>query len=349
MEQLWIVRAGRHGERESPAIEENKLFPGFIEVGDLSTRNSRDEIFEHLQEVLSGLKFNALRNFAAQLNQFANKIKKGDYVVMPRKGTNEVAIGIVTGSYKYDDNSPYKHSLAVDWKNESVSRNVFKQDLRHSLGAFLTICEVKRNNALERIKSIVETGKDPGNLLGEQGKTLDSSNNDDTDSEADDHLIDIKDEADQQIISLIKEEFSGHALSELVAEIMRAEGYTTKVSPPGPDGGVDILAIDGKFGLGKDKICVQVKSGEGPANVDVVRLLRDSVSTTKAQSGLLVSIGGVNKAARSELEKDFFTIRLWKMPELLEALFKTYGELSDETRTKLPLKRIWIPVPPDDS
>jgi predicted Mrr-cat superfamily restriction endonuclease len=42
MSRLWIVRAGAHGERELAAIDQSKLFPGFLEVGDLSACADRD-------------------------------------------------------------------------------------------------------------------------------------------------------------------------------------------------------------------------------------------------------------------------------------------------------------------
>ncbi len=343
--RLWIVRAGAHGERELAAIDQSRLFPGFLEVGDLSELDSRDAILGHLQEVLPKEGKNRLRNFAAQLNQFVNKIKVGDYVVLPRKVTNGVAIGIVKDSYEFDALSEFKHSRRVEWQEESLPRDTFKQDLRHSFGAFMTICEIKRNSALERVESTLETGSDPGALLGKQGHVPQViTSNDDEESEADDYQTDIEDIANQQIISLIKSEFAGHALAELVAEIMRVEGYTTKVSPPGPDGGVDILAAGGTLGLGEDRICVQVKSGDGAANHDVVLRLVGSVSNSQAQTGLLVSIGGVNAVAQKELDNNFFKLRLWQMPDLLKALFRTYGELSDETRAKLPLKQIWAPV-----
>lgn len=291
--KLWIVRAGAHGERELAAVDQCKLFPGFLDVGDLSELNSRDDILNHLQEVLPDEGKNRLRNFAAQLNQFANKIKIGDYVVMPRKLTNGVAIGLVKGQYEFDVTSDFKHSRRVEWQEESLPRDTFKQDLRHSFGAFMTICEIKRNSAFERVEITLETGNDPGALLGKQGnvpQTITSGEDDETD--AADYQIDIEDIANQQIVSLIKSEFAGHALAELVAEIMRVEGYTTKVSPPGPDGGVDILAAGGTLGLGEDRICVQVKSGDGAANHDVVLRLIGSVSNSQAQTGLLVSIGG---------------------------------------------------------
>jgi len=342
MTRLWIVRAGKQGDRELAAIEQSKLFPGFLEVGDLGTRNDRDTILEHLKEVMPDAGQNRLRNFAAQLNQFANTIQTGDLVVLPRKMTNGVAIGEVTGEYQFDADSAYKHSRTVEWKEESIPRDVFKQDLRHSFGAFMTICEIKRNIALERVQAVLEKGVDPGPLLGKKGVAPSIGEADDSDAE--DFETDIEDIANQQIISLIKTEFAGHALANLVAEILSIEGYKTKVSPPGPDGGVDILAAGGTLGIGEDRICVQVKSGDGAANHDVVLRLIGSVSNTQAQTGLLVSIGGVNGVAQKELDNNFFTLRLWQMSDLLKALFRVYGELSDETRAKLPLKQIWAPI-----
>ena len=342
MTRLWIVRAGKQGERELAAIEQERLLPGFLDVGDLGALKGREAILAHLEQVMPDAGLNRLRNFAAQLNQFAHTIQVGDLVVMPRKATNNVAVGEVTGNYVFDLADPYRHSRAVKWLNEAVPRDAFKQDMRHSFGAFLTICEITRNSALERVRAVVKTGSDPGPTLGSQGRIKAAPA--DEDMEAQDYAPDIEDIANQQITSLIKSEFAGHALADLVAEILRVEGYTTKVSPPGADGGVDILAAGGTLGLGEDRICVQVKSGDGAANHDVVLRLIGSVSNTQARTGLLVSIGGVNAPAQKELDNNFFKLRLWQMPDLLKALFRAYGELSDETRAKLPLKQIWAPI-----
>jgi restriction system protein len=347
MTRLWIVRAGKQGARELAAIEQNRLLPGFLEVGDLQKLKGRDAILTHLEEVMPDAGKNRLKNFAAQLNQFAHSIQVGDLVVMPRKVTNGVAIGEVMGDYAYDAHDPYRHSRSVKWLEVSVPRDAFKQDLRHSFGAFMTICEIKRNLALERVRAVLKNGVDPGPLLGRQGTA--PALVQDEDAEAADYATDIEDIASQQIISLIKSEFAGHALADLVAEILRAEGYTTKVSPPGPDGGVDILAAGGMLGLGEDRVCVQVKSGDGAASHDVVLRLIGSVANAQARTGLLVSIGGVNAVAQRELEKNFFKLRLWQMPDLLHALFRAYGDLSDETRAKLPLKQIWAPISADSA
>ena len=52
----------------------------------------------------------------------------------------------------------------------------------------------------------------------------------------------------------------------------------------------------------------------------------------------------MNAPAQKELDNNFFKLRLWQMPDLLKALFQSYGSLSDGTRAKLPLKQIWAPI-----
>lgn len=344
MTRLWIVRAGSNGERELDAITQGRLMLGFSEVGNLAGLKTREAIAEHLQAVMPTAGDNRVRNFAAQLNQFVNTIAVGDLVVLPRKVTIGVAIGEVTGGYEHHPEGLSKHMRAVRWLNEAAPREAFAQDLRHSFGAFMTVCEIKRNEALARVQTLLKTGADPGPLLGKQGRIATKPEPDSEAVEAEDAELDIEDVARQQVIALIKSRFAGHALADLVAEILRIEGYMTKVSKPGPDGGVDILAAGGRLGLGEDRICVQVKSGDGAAGSDVVLKLMGSVQVSKASTGLLVSIGGINGPAQRLLDENFFTLRLWQMQELLNALFKVYGQLSDETRAKLPLKQVWAPL-----
>lgn len=340
MKRLWIVRAGSNGERELEAIKTSRLLPGFADVGDL-TGKDRAGIAATLRKALASDTENRIKNFAAQLNQFVNTIQAGDLVVLPRKLTSGVAVGEVAGPYVYDPKQAGPHTRAVKWSNDAVPRESFGQDLRHSLGAFMTICEVKRNEALARIEAISKTGVDPGPLLGKQGKATAPAADD---IEADEADYDIEYLANEQIVSLIKAQFAGHALANLISQILEVEGYTTRVSPPGADGGVDILAAGGKLGLGEDSLCIQVKSGDGAANHDVVLKLLGAVQATNARTGLLVSLGGVNRPAQDLLDQHFFRLRLWQMSDVLRVLFRAYPRLSDETRARLPLRQVWAPV-----
>jgi restriction system protein len=345
MTRLWIVRAGRSGEQELDAIAQGKLIIDFREVGDLSNLKTREDVLAEVKRALPSAGENQARNYAAQLNQFANAIQPGDLAILPRKQTSGVAIGQVMGDYAFESGGTAHHTRSVKWLEEAIPRTVFAQDLRFSFGAFMTVCEIKRNEAVSRVQAVVATGVDPGPLLGKQGKVISKSAHEEPDAEEVEQ--DIEDLAQQQIVALIRSTFAGHALADLVAEILRTEGYFTKVSPPGPDGGVDILAAGGRLGLGEDRICVQVKSGDGQADNGVVLKLMGSMQTSQASTGLLISIGGVSAIAAKLIESHFFKVRLWQMDDLLKALFQAYSRLSAETRTKLPLKQVWAPATVD--
>jgi predicted Mrr-cat superfamily restriction endonuclease len=59
-------------------------------------------------------------------------------VVLPRKLTSQVALGVVTGPYKYAKvGGVYLHSRLAKWTRPDVPRIAFRQDLLSSLGAFM--------------------------------------------------------------------------------------------------------------------------------------------------------------------------------------------------------------------
>jgi restriction system protein len=120
------------------------------------------------------------------------------------------------------------------------------------------------------------------------------------------------------------------------------------VSPPGTDGGVDILAGNGPLGFSEPNLCVQVKSGNGPLSSNVVNELRGAMQNTGAKHGLLVSWDGFKPTVYKQSANAFFALRLWRRVEILEQLFATYDKLDDEIKAELPLKRIWTVANQDD-
>jgi len=123
-----------------------------------------------------------------------------------------------------------------------------------------------------------------------------------------------------------------------------AKGYTTKLSPPGPDEGVDILVGAGPLGFDSPRICVQVKSSQTPVDVRIVRELDGVVKNFKADHGLLVAWGGINNKAEQEMSRSFFSIRLWDQDKIVEEVMKNYDKFDDTIKAELPLKKIWTLV-----
>ena len=47
------------------------------------------------------------------------------------------------------------HARDVSWIKKDVPRSSLDQDLLNSLGAFLTVAQISRNNAVQRIQALV--------------------------------------------------------------------------------------------------------------------------------------------------------------------------------------------------
>lgn len=128
----------------------------------------------------------------------------------------------------------------------------------------------------------------------------------------------------------------------IVDAILRAKGFTTYVSPAGPDKGVDILASAGTLGFGSPKICVQVKSTDAPVDRIVLDQLGGVMKNFGAEYGLLVSWSGFKSSVINETAKQFFEIRLWTHKEIIEEFLRYYDQMDDEIKELIPLKKIWV-------
>jgi restriction system protein len=156
--------------------------------------------------------------------------------------------------------------------------------------------------------------------------------------------VDIEQNAQDRIVKHLEANFSGHHLARLVEAILKAQGYVTRKSEPGKDGGIDILAGSGPLGFNELRICAQIKSSASPIDVRVLRELQGVTQRVSANQGLLVSWGGFTKDAIQEARPDFFTVRLWDQGSLLNEITKHYEQFDDDLKAELPLKRIWTLV-----
>lgn len=335
--RIFLVRAGRNGEDENYALENNVAIIGFTRYPSLSAVSSYEDIVNIIKNTTPEDSTRATGNFAGQLWAFTLSMQIGDIVVLPRKLTAQVALGRVTGPYKYQPvNGKDRHTRAVQWIRTDIPRADFNQDLLYSFGALLTVCNITRNNAAQRIQAILDGKGDPGyNLALPKPDSTEDNNT----------VHDLALAAHDQIVARIQSAFKGHDLAQLVEAVLIADGWTTQLSPPGPDGGVDILAGRGTFGLDAPFLCVQVKSQQNPADVTVYRNLLGTMKSFDANQALLVCWGGFNNVVLKEAKQNHFAIRLWESRDIVEAIYRTYDRLPAEIQAKLPLKRVWTLVP----
>jgi restriction system protein len=341
--KVYLTRGGKLGQDEEVALDRNLAIIGFREIPSLEGAKDYDAVFKIVEASLPGAKPRAVGNFAGQLWSFAVAMKQGDLVVLPRKLTSQIAIGRVTGPYRYQKiGDDLRHTRPVEWVRPDVPRTVFEQDLLHSFGAFMTVCNISRNDAERRVAAVLAGKADPGPSV-----TLEKPKKPGAAPSAlePEEVPDLAQLAHDQIVAHIQARFAGHALATLVDAVLQADGWVTKVSPPGADGGVDILGGRGPLGLDDPRLCVQVKSQNSPADVTVYRTLQGTMQTYKAEQGLLVCWGGFNKVVLAEARQGHFTVRLWDSRDLVEAIYRTYERLPAEIQAELPLKRVWMLVP----
>ena len=331
---LWLVRAGKYGEEENLALDKDVVVHGWTIEKDLKNTKSKQEIEDLMHQTSPTAKPKSISSWANQVWAFLYKMKLGDLVALPLKQRSAIAIGRITGDYEYrKDNPPdARHTRSVQWIQKDIPRSRFEQDILYSLGAFLTVGQIQRNNAEERVKALVEGRKiAPPKLAEEQEDVVAEAS----------AIPDLEEYARDQIREFIAHKFKGHELSNLVADILTAQGYKVQVSPPGADGGVDIIAGRGPMGFDPPRLAVQVKSSEDPLDVKVLRELQGVMKNFGAEQGLIVSWGGYRQSVIKEASRLFFEIRLWDADDLVKALQANYDHLSDSIQAELPLKRVW--------
>lgn len=342
----WIVRAGKVGEREDWALQNQIAGGGFQEVGDLTGAGTRDAVKAAVLGAYPDDPAGRQYNFAGQLWALRD-IKPGDVVVMPLKTTKKIAIGICSSGYTYrsqEGDPNRRHTVGVDWKRTDISRAAVKDDLLNTLNGAMTIFQASKNHAEERLRAMIKTGIDPGSTssMPSPAKPPVHPGPDDTlevvDPIPDPTLEVIRD----RVRTFLVENFLQHKLTHLVADILRVQGYVCDVSPEGPDFGVDIIAGRGPLGLDSPTLIVECKSEAGQIGAQVIRGLQGAMASHKADQGLLVAWGGLNKPATQAIRTDRLTIAVWDAEAVLDHLFAVYDRLPDETRARLPLKLAWV-------
>jgi restriction system protein len=351
MAKFWTIRAGKQGERTQWAINKSLIGGGWQDIPDLTGIADKDALRKIVEEIKGGSK-NVVGNYTGQLWAMTQLIQPGDFMVLPIRSTSQIAIGEVTKGYHYlggQEDPNQKHVLGVKWLKTDILKTAIKQDLLYQMGSALTVFQIGNNDAAYRLEQVLATGKDPGarttfsgDSTGDESKDMAASDSGDAGS------LDLEQIAQDEIAKRIEEDFKGHELSELISALLTAEGFSCFMSPPGSDGGADVLAGMGPMGMDSPKLVVQVKSQTSPVSDTVIQQLDGAIRRFKADQALLVTFGGVTGPAKNKLETEYFNIRVWTMDDILQSVYKNYNRLPNDLRARIPMKQIWVPFNEDE-
>lgn len=159
----------------------------------------------------------------------------------------------------------------------------------------------------------------------------------------------------EQAIETAREGIEEHIASlgpydfqNLVAELLRAMGYhVPHVAPPGPDGGIDIMAYRDPLGTTAPRIKVQVKHRQSKVGAKDIREL-EGLLRREGDIGLLVSSGGFSSEAEREARASHKHIELMDLDRLISLWQEHYGSLRETGRAMLRLVTVYFLAPEEE-
>lgn len=346
MSKTWMIR-GEGGRLYDVFREQSIAAIGWEEIaGDVKPGMSKKDITELYLLKDPKLKRGSAIAGAGQVWRFLNEIQVGDKVVTYSPGNRTYLLGTITGQATYRaDTASQGIALvrATEWMPNEIDRDRLTKRAKNSLGSTLTVFVVPDAIAQELLDVI--HGK---TLATAADDHLDASDAEDDASEAAALLPASRDpleDVESVALERIKDVVAGldwDEMQELVAGILRAMGYKTQVSPPGPDRGKDIVASPDGFGFEHPRIVVEVKHRGGQMDSKAIRSFLGG--RHKDDRGLFVSTGGFSKDAYYEADRAAVPLTLWTMDTLVRALVEHYDNTDAETKRLVPLKRLYVPA-----
>jgi len=330
--RAWMVRAGNENEIIDVFLNNSVVAIGWSEMGDIGNLEDREEVKEKYEEKNPEDKKWRKGVNSGQMFRFAHKIKKGDYVLTYDKSSRDIHIGKIESKYKYrlGEDLPdllkdkYPHMREVEWLGK-FSRDDFSTPAKNSLGSLLTVFNL--DEYITEIESLLEGERPPE---AEEKEEESPPFHEDVEAKS------------EELISDLISKIDPHDFEQLVAAVLEAMGYYTKVSDPGPDKGIDIIAHPDSLGFESPLIKVQVKQRKSSTGRPEMQQFSGTVRN--GEKALFVSTGGFTKGAEEVARNSTPRISLLDRDGFIDLLLKNYEKIDSEEKTLLPLKKIYVPL-----
>lgn len=347
MTKTWMIRS-EGGRLYDDFREQSIAAIGWRDIaGKVTAGMSREAIATVNMQANPNLKRASAISGANQVWRYLNEMQIGDFVVTYSPGNRTYMLGKVTGQVEYRSETA-EQGLAlvrsVAWKQTEINRDALTQRTKYSLGSTMTLFVVPEASAKELAD--LADGKEPL-LSAEEGLPSYNIENNDADTTnvvgtlERDQLEGVELVAIERIKDVVAD-LDWAEMQELVAGILRAMGYKTQVTPPGPDRGKDIVASPDGFGFESPRIVVEVKHRKERMDSKAIRSFLGG--RHKDDKGLYVSTGGFSKDAYYEADRATVPLTLWTMDNLVRALIEHYDNTDTETKRLVPLKRLYVPA-----
>jgi len=332
MSTMWMVRSGQDAAYVEEFVSGGHVAIGWPAIGPIEPTASKVEIERRMAAAYPEAKPATLPVWVGNVYRFLHELSPGDTVVTFDPEKRLYFVGTVQQGLTWRDH-PLPRVRPVIWES-STPRDVLSVTTRNTLGSIVSLFKIGSEAAAElRQRSVPLGTKPPVAKPGPQGAEPASEFS---------LLADTLAKADQFIEDRIAK-LDWQELQELIAGVLRAMGYRSKVADAGPDRGVDVFASPDGLGLEEPRIFVEVK--HQPTTPIGAQQLRSFLGGRKSGDRCLyVSTGGYTKDARYEADRSVIPLTLLALPELRQLLVDYYESLDAATTALIPLKRLYWPA-----
>lgn len=325
----WMIRSGEGG-RLFEDFKKGYIAVGWNNLGDISALTTKDQLSEAYKKAYPLAKKGTLPNQISMIHKFRSVIERGDYAITYDPSSRNYLVGEITGDYQFSPETvgDYPQIRKVNWIKE-VSRDQLSNSTRSSLGSTLTLFALKKS-VLDELTSAADEQAKPIHSVEDEDSEILQTSRQDTINQSKELIKD-------KIISLDPDE-----MEHLVAAVLRGMGFRTRVSPKGPDRGVDITASPDGLGLQEPRIKVEVKHRNGSIGAQMIRSFIGALRP--GDRGIFVSTGGFSREARYESDRANIPLTLADIDTLAEMVVDYYEDFDLEGKALIPLIRIYWPV-----
>ena len=328
-ETVWMVRAGEGGQYLEDFISGGIVALGLEALDAISPSEDRETIAQRIREAYPSWSKGKTSIWAGQLYRFVSQIKEGDKVLTYDTSRRIYHLGEITSGpghdpTKFADMPEYRE---VRWESE-IPRDQLSTTTKNSLGAISTLFQLPDHAAQEVLKA------SQGESQVEESETV-------AEEVEESALANIRSQAQEFIKDRISK-LDPDNMERLIAALLRSMGYKTRITPIGPDRGVDIMASPDGLGFEQPRIIVEVKHrGEAMGSQAIRSFLGGRHQEDK---GLYVSTGGFTKDARYEADRAYIPLTLMDLDGLVTTLLEHYENLDEEGKTLIPLTKVYWPT-----
>lgn len=334
-DEIWFIRAGRKAAFVEDFVANGLVAVGWSEMARFPLDVSREELERRYCEAFPDQSKPQRAVGIGQLWRFVREVQVGDAIATYDPDQRIYFVGRVESAPEWRD-----HALGivrrVTWTHR-VERDRLGASTRNSLGAISTLFRpgVEASDEIWRKSLPIQAGAvatrvepEPAPAKADEGEAVLRA-----------EVVERSNEFIQDRIARL----SWEDLQELVAGILRAMGYKTRVSEPGPDRGVDIFASPDGLGLEEPRIFVEVKHRPGTTmgGKEVRAFLGGRRPGDRC---LYVSTGGFSKDAHYEADRSSIPVTLITLPALRQLLVDHYEKLDAITTALVPLERVYWPI-----